>query len=307
MSDRIAVFNDGRIEQVGSPARGVRAPGHAVRRRLRRHVEPAARPGGARQVARPDRRLVGPAGEDPHRSPSGEPPDRRRARGRRRRARGRLRRVGDPLPRRPRRRRDAGGAAAEPADVVHGRPAAARRPRAADLEEGARVRGGGCAREPAPAAATTSTTTEVADAQQRLLTIGDRGRRGGAARRRVRDQQRRERRCRHRPRQAAGDPGAQEPGRRRGRGQHPRLGRLRRGRQQRQDRRLGDAVRAEDRLQGQRAGRQHLRRDVREDGHRRLRRRVRVRRLVAAHDLRGQGRAGQHRPAHQLRRHRAVP
>ena len=46
-----------------------------------------------------------------------------------------------------------------------------------------------------------------------------------------------------------------------------RLGRLRRGRLQRQDRRLGDPVRAEDRLQGQRQDRQHLRRDGAVDAH----------------------------------------
>ena len=44
MSDHVAVFNEGRIEQVGSPQRGLRAPGDRVRRRLRRHVEhPRAR------------------------------------------------------------------------------------------------------------------------------------------------------------------------------------------------------------------------------------------------------------------------
>ena len=43
MSDRLAVFNQGRIEQVGAPGRGLRAPGDAVRGRLRRHLEPADR------------------------------------------------------------------------------------------------------------------------------------------------------------------------------------------------------------------------------------------------------------------------
>ena len=43
MSDRVAVFNQGRIEQVGTAGGGLRAPGHRVRRRLRRHVEPARR------------------------------------------------------------------------------------------------------------------------------------------------------------------------------------------------------------------------------------------------------------------------
>ena len=39
MSDRIAVFSDGRIEQVGTPGRGLRAPGQRVRGGLRRHLE----------------------------------------------------------------------------------------------------------------------------------------------------------------------------------------------------------------------------------------------------------------------------
>ena len=42
MSDRIAVFHAGRIEQVGPPARGLRAPADGVRRRLRRHLQSAA-------------------------------------------------------------------------------------------------------------------------------------------------------------------------------------------------------------------------------------------------------------------------
>ena len=57
MSDRIAVFNDGRIEQVGAAGRGLRAARERVRRRLRRRLEPAR----ARRPA-----LHGPAGEDPH-------------------------------------------------------------------------------------------------------------------------------------------------------------------------------------------------------------------------------------------------
>ena len=49
MSDRIAVFNAGRIEQVGTPAEVYEQPGDAVRRGLRRHLEPAA---GRRQPSR---------------------------------------------------------------------------------------------------------------------------------------------------------------------------------------------------------------------------------------------------------------
>ncbi len=43
LSDRIAVFNDGRIEQLGTPGRALRAARLALRRRLRRHVEPLRR------------------------------------------------------------------------------------------------------------------------------------------------------------------------------------------------------------------------------------------------------------------------
>ena len=61
MSDRLAVFNHGRIEQVGSPAERLRAAGDPVRRRLRRDVEPAR---GAtsrrRSSARPGRSPSGP-------------------------------------------------------------------------------------------------------------------------------------------------------------------------------------------------------------------------------------------------------
>ena len=46
MSDRLAVFNDGRIEQLGRAGGCLRAAGDAVRRRLRRDLEPAHRGGG---------------------------------------------------------------------------------------------------------------------------------------------------------------------------------------------------------------------------------------------------------------------
>ena len=40
MSDRIAVFNEGRIEQIGEPEESLRAPRQRLRRRLRRRLEP---------------------------------------------------------------------------------------------------------------------------------------------------------------------------------------------------------------------------------------------------------------------------
>ena len=63
----------------------------------------------------------------------------------------------------------------------------------------------------------------------------------------------------------------------RGRGQPDRLGRLRRGRLDRPGGRLGDRLREGDRLPGQRQGRQHVGRDGAADAHRRVRRRLGVR------------------------------
>ncbi len=48
MSDRIAVFNAGAHRADRHAGRRLRAAGHRVRRRVRRHVEPAARRGRAR-------------------------------------------------------------------------------------------------------------------------------------------------------------------------------------------------------------------------------------------------------------------
>ena len=42
MSDRIAVMNQGRFEQVGTPARALSQPGDALRRKLRRRDQPLA-------------------------------------------------------------------------------------------------------------------------------------------------------------------------------------------------------------------------------------------------------------------------
>ena len=70
----------------------------------------------------------------------------------------------------------------------------------------------------------------------------------------------------------------------RGRDQHPRLARVRRVRQERPRLRLGNAVREEDRLQGQRQGVRHLRRGGQPDGGRRVRRRLRLGRRDPAAD-----------------------
>ena len=46
MSDRIAVFNDGRVGAGGDAGRRLRAAGDRLRGRLRRHLEPRPRRGG---------------------------------------------------------------------------------------------------------------------------------------------------------------------------------------------------------------------------------------------------------------------
>ena len=70
LSDRIAVFNDGPGRAGRDPRRALRAARHLVRRRLRRHVEPA-RERRSQRGARPPGQRQHPAGEDP-------PPSRRR-------------------------------------------------------------------------------------------------------------------------------------------------------------------------------------------------------------------------------------
>ena len=63
MSDRMAVFNHGQVEQVGTPGRGVRASRDRLRRRVRRGVE---RPGRASRAGHHRERtgVHDPAGED---------------------------------------------------------------------------------------------------------------------------------------------------------------------------------------------------------------------------------------------------
>ena len=55
MSDRIAVMNAGRIEQVGTPVRHLRASGDALRRRVHRPHELLRRRRPARVAIRPER------------------------------------------------------------------------------------------------------------------------------------------------------------------------------------------------------------------------------------------------------------
>ena len=65
MSDRIAVFNQGKIEQVGTPGRDVRASRHRVRRRLHRHLEhPRAGRANVHRPAREDPAVDGRDGDE---------------------------------------------------------------------------------------------------------------------------------------------------------------------------------------------------------------------------------------------------
>ena len=52
ISDRVAVMRDGRVEQLGTPEAIYTTPANAYRRRVRRHVEPAAGPGHRRRRVR---------------------------------------------------------------------------------------------------------------------------------------------------------------------------------------------------------------------------------------------------------------
>ena len=117
------------------------------------------------------------------------------------------------------------------------------------------------------------------------------GRADGGRLRRRRRQRRRKRLEERRP--AEGRQG-------RGPGEPDRLGRLRGGRLDRPERRLGDRLREADRLPGQREDRQHLRRDGHADADRQVRRRVGVGRRHAAADRRRRRGPGQHGPRPEL-------
>ena len=129
MSDRIAVFNRGPDRAGGRTRRGLRATGHDVRGRVRRHVQPARGRGRGRHH-RHARHVHRPAGEDPDRRSR----DARSATDEHG-AIGRIRSVvylgpGHALSRRARRRRRARRHPAEPGDDLDrgARPAGAGRP-----------------------------------------------------------------------------------------------------------------------------------------------------------------------------------
>ena len=149
MADRVAVFNE-RPDRAGRHARrGLRAAGDRVRRRLRRHLQPADRSGrraacsAATGPSRSARRRSGRRRETARRRTARSPADRQRRRGR-------LRRPGHPLRRRPRRGRASWSPATEPADLLGAtvtRSLAAPGSRCASAPRARRVPVAGSARE----------------------------------------------------------------------------------------------------------------------------------------------------------------
>ena len=143
MADTIAVMNAGRIEQLGTPERALRAAADRLRRRLPRSLEPPGRDSRGRRErsgsptapSSAPRRATGErAGLDRH-PPGEDPPRRRRARttlaGEDRRGAGLHRRL-DPVHRRDVRRHDHRSTSRTPS---RGRSSAqSRRPRHARLE-----------------------------------------------------------------------------------------------------------------------------------------------------------------------------
>ena len=226
MSDRIAVFNHGRIEQVGTAARDLRAPGDAVRRRLRRHLQPPRRRGGRSGCsAGPGTFSVRP-GEDPRRRPERRRPAERRAT----RRHGTVREVvyagrGHPLRRRPRRRRTLAVAAAEPGDRLDRRGRLARPTGAARLAAPSTSR-----RLPAPPESTLAATTgtrrrrHAADHEPSRAVAAAGGCAAGAGRLRQSGGGRR-RSARREASSRRRSPHADTLGAGRGPGQHHRLGR----------------------------------------------------------------------------------
>ena len=287
MSDRIAVFNAGRIEQVGTPAEVYEQPatefvaGFVGTSNLLRGE--AARACSARTASfsvRPEKIRV--AGAD---EPLAEGEHARPARCARSSTSAR-----HPLRRRPRRRRPPGRPAAEPptsSDVLGLRGCA----RAAGLEHGPRVprrpdaRRSRTHRRPAGGPARGDTTDRRTQVRtQRLLKIAAASSVaalllaacGGSDG------------CSRRP--AATPPGGVAVRRPVGDGEGTlnvlAWPGLRRGRLDRPGRRLGHAVRGGDRLPGQRQDLRHLRRGRQLMSGRRVRRRVGLRRRLAAPGLR---------------------
>ena len=133
MSDRLAVFNDGRIEQIGAPAEVYEHPRSEFIAGFV-GVSNVLERGGRRFTIRPEkvRLLDGAARRPAHRGGRG--------------ARRRLRRHGHALPRRPRARRRAAGRPPEPGDLSAAGPRPAGPHGDGGMERGAHVRDPGTRR-----------------------------------------------------------------------------------------------------------------------------------------------------------------
>ena len=272
MSDRLAVFNHGRIEQVGTPGRRLREARHPLRRRLRRHLATSCRGSVAQAIVgregtftvRPEKiRLEAPDGPVGRRRDDGaraasprsstsaptratscaSTPARRWSSRSRTCPRRRPRRS----PSRAARSGSSGSGSTASPSAATGEHAERRRTRMKTRHLAAAIAtvalvvgacGGGATSAPtAPASATASAAPSASAAATAAPTPAPDAVRLGV---RVDD-----------PAQAGT---STWPGRRpgRGRAQPHHLGRLRRGRLERQGVRLGHAVRGGDRLQGQR-------------------------------------------------------
>ena len=289
MSDR-----DRGVQRAAGSSRSARRreiyerPATRVRRRLRRHLQPADRRGRPRP-ARRGRRVQRPPGE----ASASDRARRRRRAGRRAPAaagtvaRGRLRRARPPARRRPRRRRRADRPRADTRPATHAAPRRGDRVRLAwrprtptGCPSPARRRSRARRRRRATTGRHAGDDRRRTDACRSALGAGgsrrsprctalaacglrlgcvELGCGGGSGRRRT-------------SRAAADVPPAQSLGAGEGEVNLVAWAGLRRGRHQRPDGRLGHAVREADRLQGQRQGRRHLRRDGQPDEDRPVRR-----------------------------------
>nr|BFE88988.1 hypothetical protein GCM10020093_115890 [Planobispora longispora] len=118
MSDRVAVFDRGRVEQVGTPAEIYERPATAF---VAGFVGTSNLISGSAAQAVLGRRDLQRAAGEAARGRARRPGGRRRAQRDRDRQRGRLRRARHPVRGRARRGRPAHRAPAEPAGLVHGR------------------------------------------------------------------------------------------------------------------------------------------------------------------------------------------
>ena len=284
MSDRLAVFNRGRIEQVGTPARGLRAPGRRVRRRVRRRVErPRARRAPVHDPPRedPDPRVRRPRPTACRREPGtvvdtsytgAEHALRGRARRRRHDRR-------DPArtSRRPTTRPATCAGSRSASAGASSRPSTSAREADAHPPEERRMK-----RIIAAAIAACPCLLGVAGVRRQRADNSSSTTSAGF--------------------QVPSRPIKSSIGAGEGALNLIVVGRLRRGRLHRPEGQLGHAVREEHRLQGQREDGEHLRRDGDAHAHRPLRRRLGVGQRVGPADRRRRRRPDRHEDPHELTR-----